>query len=351
MNKPLQLIEDRGVIQKMDGTVIDCVTSWDGQYSAFTTAEGDLWIIPVQQRHDFDRWQQIHPHDGGILFLAGGMNPSGFITSGDDKGLMQHIYGHASQPLLKASRWVDKGVTWLDDSGKNGQVALIVGKEIHLYKDGFSESPVIFEHSSSISDLVFSLDGNRLASAYYNGATLWSTIQTGNSRLKDFIWKGSHIGVALHPQEQALVTAMQDHDLHGWRIADGHNMRMSGYPQKVKSLSFSADGKWLATSGAESVVLWPFFDGGPIGKPPVELPGIPGSYCTRVAFHPVYDMVAAGFLDGSVLLISVSDEKVIPVCLGSQQPVGEISALCFNRQGSLLCFGTETGTVSLIDLS
>jgi len=42
-------------------------------------------------------------------------------------------------------------------------------------------------------------------------------------------------------------------------------MRMSGYPAKTEALSFTAKGKWLATSGADAMVLWPFFGGGPMG--------------------------------------------------------------------------------------
>jgi hypothetical protein len=35
-------------------------------------------------------------------------------------------------------------------------------------------------------------------------------------------------------------------------------MRMSGYPSKTRSFSWSGDGKWLATSGAEAAIIWPF---------------------------------------------------------------------------------------------
>lgn len=351
MDKPLQLIESRGSIKKVEDTIMACVTSWDGQYSAFATVEGDLWLVPTQQITNPDQWQKIQPHDGGILSLAQDMSPSGFLTSGDDNRLMRIIPGQEPQEILKAKRWIDKIVTWIDRDSTNGQVAFITSKEIHLYKKDFNKVFAVLEHPSSISDLQFSQDGSKLVSSYYNGASLWSTERSDQPKIKDFVWKGSHIGIALHPKEEAVVTSMQDHDLHGWRIEDGHNMRMSGYPAKVKSLSFSSDGKWLATSGAESVVLWPFFEGGPMGKPPVELPGIPGSCCVIVECHPTYNMVAAGFLDGSVLLISIEDEKVIPVCLGSQKSMGEITALHFNRQGSLLCFGTEDGTMVVIDLA
>ena len=51
---------------------------------------------------------------------------------------------------------------------------------------------------------------------------------------------------------------MQENALHGWKLADGKHMRMTGYPAKVKSLSWSAKGKWLASSGAPAAIVWPF---------------------------------------------------------------------------------------------
>ena len=65
-------------------------------------------------------------------------------------------------------------------------------------------------------------------------------------------WKGSHLDVTFSPDGRFLVTAMQEPTLHGWRLADGKHMRMSGYAAKVQSMSWSADGKWLATSGADA---------------------------------------------------------------------------------------------------
>ena len=45
---------------------------------------------------------------------------------------------------------------------------------------------------------------------------------------------------------------MQENALHGWRLSDGQHMRMSGYPSKTHILSFTRNGKWLATSGADA---------------------------------------------------------------------------------------------------
>lgn len=203
------------------------------------------------------------------------------------------------------------------------------------------------EHPSSVTGIVFDAKGKRIAASHYNGASVWYT-QPKSESVRPLEWKGSHTGIAIHPAGEALITSMQDNDLHGWRLSDGHNIRMSGYPTKVKSMSFSRTGKWLATSGADVVVLWPFFGGGPMGKPPTELPGMGGALCTRVAYNPEQDILAAGFADGSVIMIEPESQRVLPVCLNG---TSAISALAYSPDGCLLGFGTEDGLIGLVDLS
>jgi WD40 repeat protein len=141
---------------------------------------------------------------------------------------------------------------------------------------------------------------------------------------------------------------MQENALHGWRLADGQHMRMSGYPAKTESMSFSRNGKWLATSGAESIVMWPFFGGGPMGKAPTELAGGDDVQCTRVAFHPQSEMVAAGFSDGLVVVADVPSQRILPMAAPGRGPV---SALAWSPDGTRLAFGTEQGFAALVDLS
>ena len=160
-------------------------------------------------------------------------------------------------------------------------------------------------------------------------------------------WKGSHTGIAIHPDGEAVVTAMQENALHGWRLSDNQHMRMSGYPAKTETLSFTAKGKWLASSGADAMVLWPFFGGGPMGKAPIELAGGDGVNCMRVAANPHQEMVAGGFSDGLVVLADINSSRILAVA----PPVrGPVSALAWSPDGSQLAFGTEQGFAAIVDL-
>src|SRR5207248_10220049 len=168
------------------------------------------------------------------------------------------------------SKWVEHVASHPGDKGR-GLRACAVGKIVHLF-DGTGKPLKALEHPSSVAGLAFDARGKRIGTAHYNGASLWF-VASKSDNPRRLEWNGSHIGIAIHPDGDAVVTAMQENALHGWRLSDGQHMRMSGYPGKTRALSFSRNGKWLATSGADAMVLWPFFGGGPMGKAPNELAG------------------------------------------------------------------------------
>ncbi len=227
-------------------------------------------------------------------------------------------------------------------------MACAVGKAVHVF--GAAGKLKELPHPSTVTGIAFDAKGKRVAASHYNGCTLWFVGAKVDSP-RTLEWKGSHVGVVLHPATEAVVTAMQENALHGWRLADGQHMRMSGYPAKTESMSFSRTGKWLATSGAESIVMWPFFGGGPMGKAPTELAGGDNVTCTRVAFHPQQDLVAAGFSDGLVVVADVASERILPIASPGAAPGrGPVSALAWSPDGARLAFGTETGFAALVDL-
>lgn len=130
-------------------------------------------------------------------------------------------------------------------------------------------------------------------------------------------------------------------------MADAKHMRMSGYSTRVRSLSWSANGDFLATSGSEQLILWPF-DGkdGPMGRQPKILARAE-SRVTAVACHPRQPVVAAGYADGAVKLVRIDDDAVILARQSDEQPV---SALAWDGTGQTLAFGTESGGAGILAL-
>ena len=126
------------------------------------------------------------------------------------------------------------------------------------------------------------------------------------------------------------------------------HMRMSGYPAKVKSWSWSAKGKWLATSGAPAAIVWPFQGkDGPMGKAPLELGTRGDQMVTSVDCHPQEDIVAIGYSDGMVLAARFDDGKEVLLRRGGKGP---ISSMAWDKDGYRVAFGSETGDCGVIDI-
>ncbi len=281
-------------------------------------------------------------HDGVVLSLAA--HPQGgFITGGDDGRLVLTKPDASVLQLHKfGSKWVEQVAAF---TGKGAPLAVAVGKNLY-FLSLVGEVLKTLAHASTVTGIAFDAKGKRVAASHYNGASMWFTA-SGSAVFPKLEWKGSHTGVALHPAGEALVTTMQENALHGWALPEGTHMRMSGYPAKPESLSFTKSGRWLATAGAESIVLWPFFGGGPMGKPPTEL-GMGDGVVKRVACHPKHEIVAAGFDTGLVLVADIGRERVLPICGPGR---GNVTALAWNTDGGQLAFGTDQGFAAIVDFT
>jgi WD40 repeat protein len=328
------LLGQRGRAEDLGAWVVGAVFDAAGRL-AFALADGTLHRAAMQ-----GAWQATTAHDGAVLSAAGDIK-DGWITGGDDGLLIRTAPdGTVTQLADYKGRWVDHVA-----AHEAGVRAAAVGKALHILGPG---GPLkTLAHPSSVGGIAFDAKGKRVAASHYNGASLWF-VAAREDKPRVLEWKGSHHAIAFSPDGTHVVTAMQEPSLHGWRLADGQHMRMSGYPGKTRSLSFTAKGRWLATSGAESVVLWPFFGGGPMGKAPTELAGGDDVLCSAVACHPQHEVVAAGFGDGLVLIAEIATGKVVPVA----PPCGAaVSALAWSANGAILAFGTENGRAGLIDLA
>jgi WD40 repeat protein len=333
------LLESRGTHRRLDAFVVAVCFDRAGATAAFALGDGTLRLVTINQR---ESWDICEAHDGAVLSLAADSGPAGFISGGDD-GRFRRISGGIAD---FRGKWVEHVAGHPGEKGKGGLLACAVGKAIHLFSAS-GEKLKELPHPSTVTGLTFDARGKRVAASHYNGASLWF-VNAKDDNPRRLEWKGSHTAIAVHPDGDAVVTAMQENALHGWRLSDNQHMRMSGYPAKTESLSFTRNGKWLATSGADSMVLWPFFGGGPMGKAPIELAGGDGITCTRVAAHPQQEMVAGGFADGLVVLADVNSSRILPIAPPGQ---GRVSALAWSPDGSQLAFGTEQGFAAIIDLS
>ena len=329
----------RGAARDLAAFVVGACFSQNGAVCAFGLGDGSVHLAGATD------WVRVAAHDGAVMAIAADALPGSVLSAGDD-GVLQRIGadGAVTELFSTGGKWIEQVCAFPDQ--RAGMVACAAGKQAHLFSANGAKLKTL-THPSTVTGLAFDAKGKRLAASHYNGASLWFTASKSDTpRLLE--WKGSHLGVAIHPSGEAVVTSMQENALHGWRLADGQHMRMTGYPAKSEALSFTRNGKYLASSGADAVVLWPFFGGGPMGKAPLELAQNEGILCTRVACHPKDDLVAAGYADGSVLLAQISTQRIVVIKTRGEAP---ISAMAWSPDGARLAFGTEVGLAAVVDLS
>jgi WD40 repeat protein len=304
-----------------------------GRTAAFVLGEEAILLVPEAGEPN-----RVAVHQGGILSSA---SDGTWVLTGGDDGRVQ-VTGQGGDTRLVASdpksRWIDHVAV-----GRDGALAWSCGKAAYAMTG--KGDPRTIEVQSTVGGLAFAPKGVRLAISHYNGVSLWfPNAQAAPEKLE---WKGSHHGVGFDPEGRFIVTAMQEPALHGWRVVDGKHMRMTGYSARVRSFGFTASGKWLATSGSEQLVLWPFQSkDGPMGKQPQMFAAF-AVRVTAIACHPRQEVVAVGYADGTVILVRVDDGAEV---LAKKPGGGAVSAMNWDNTGMLLAWGTEGGDAGIIGL-
>ena len=278
----------------------------------------------------FESGETVQAHDGAILCAALHPTETGVVTGGDDGRLVWSRAGEGALELASVKgRWIDAVAT-------NPISGLIDPAFVRL-----------FPHDKSVAAIDFDAKGRRIATATYGGAMLWYA-RIAEQKPQFLRWAGSHIGVAFSPDGRFLMSAMQENQLHGWRMADSKDMRMGGYPSKVKSMVFMARGMLLATAGAPGVVVWPFGGAnGPMGKEASEIGFDESALVARVAGTADGTVLAAGLDDGRVWACDLTSRRLETVKAEKGAP---ISALALSADGARLAWGDEEGGAGVVDL-
>jgi WD40 repeat protein len=347
---PPPLLDVLGACWALDVPVVG--VAWDGALAGFGLGDGSV----AMGRAEWDGAPQLSPSEGGTkLTPATGAPPpmarrrvhqgaclsvtalpgGGFLTGGDDGALVRTAEdGETAELARYPGQWVDPVV-----AGNAGWNAAAVGRRVHLSGRGADS----LDLPASVTALAFDAAGTRLAIAHYHGVTLWAP----DAPLRVLQTPGCPLSLAWSPDGAYVICGLQENALHGWRLSDGGDIEMAGYPGQPRSLAFSGDGRFLASSGGPRVVCWRFDPPG-AGSQPVEC-GLPSSRLPvcQVACHPTYPLIAAGYHNGAVLLCQPGSDDVLFV-KGSAG--GSVTALAWSADGMRLAMGTQGGQVAVVAL-
>ena len=295
--------------------------------------------------HRLDGGDKVTEAHQGLLTCVKDYANQTLVTGGEDGRVLRIAHDGSISTLAEVPRkWIA-----VVAAGPQGAVAYAHGKSafVRLADATVKE----FTEQRTIEGIDFAPKGLRIALARYNGVSLhW--VGTAGTPV-DLEWKGAHTGVTFSPDGRFVVTTMQESALHGWKLDgkpnESRHMRMTGYPAKVKSLSWSPKGKWLASSGAPAAIVWPFAGkDGPMGKAPLELGTRANILVTNVVFHPADEVLAIGFIDGMILAVRIADGKE---ALLRRPGKGAITSMAWSASGKLLAFGSEAGDCGVVDIS
>lgn len=307
-----------------------------GATALFGLGDGAVLNAP---REDAPHRFQIH--DGAILCSALHPDRQRLLTGGDDGALKITSLEGARATLIEGGKWIDHVAA----SATSGVIVAGAGKQAIVLRDGREAHR--FTYPSTVGGLALDAKGRRLAASHYGGVTLRLAL-AADDKGTALNWAGSHLTVTVSPEADYVVSAMQESVLHGWRLPDKLDLQMTGYPAKTRSFSWNRNGRWLATSGAQGAVVWPFVGKmGPQGKAPLIL-GEREAMVSSVAFHPAEDILALGYSDGAVTAIRLSDQSPAELDEPGEAPV---TALAWSVDGALLAAGDEAGRGALIAMN
>ena len=172
-------------------------------------------------------------------------------------------------------------------------------------------------HTSDVSDLAFSPDGERLATASEEGeAKVWSMAsmlalaeKPGNSPLtsQELLALTGHTNVisdlAFSPDGARLATASFDLTAKVWDVSNGELfLTLSGHTNGLRGVAFSPEGSILVTGGQDGIAkVWDATSGQEL----ITLSGQPGAV-NAVAISPDGSRAATAGRDGTAKVWDIS---------------------------------------------
>ncbi|MBC7975710.1 MAG: WD40 repeat domain-containing protein [Myxococcales bacterium] len=275
--------------------VYPCAMAWSSHGDVLAIG-GDRGEVKLIDAITTETRLAFQAHDGPVQSLAWHPRRHTLLTTGQDGAarLWHRPYETSTELIAPGDTWVDHAC-W---SASGDHAAVARGARAHVVvpsKTSIVTRPV----GSTIAGLAFTPSGKSLGVASYGGVQLFDPATGIPTRT--LAWKGSMLSIAFAPKGGVVACGCQDHSVHFWRIASGKDAEMSGFPAKPRRVSFSHDGRWLATGGDTSLSLWPFDGKGPEGRAPIQLDPHP-DVITELAFAPRIDMLLSGSRDGTVAL-------------------------------------------------
>jgi WD40 repeat protein len=310
-------------------------------------------IASISDDHTARLWEaatgtpmvECHGHTSRVLRTAFRADGARLVTASGDGTVRQwdpHTgreveppYDHHTGDVLAAVYSPDG--QWLASGGTD--------RTVRLWRaTGRQEVMLLHGHTGAVSQLAFSPDGHQLASAGLDGsARVWEA----DPQINLPVLRGhtSHVyPVAYSPDSQWIASGSWDGTVRLWDALTGKLGTVLRLGNVVRTLAFSPDGTWLATScdGDGRIQIWEVAT----GRLRKVIPG-PGRTLAEVAVSPDGTRIAALAEEGRLTISEVATGREL---YRSVQKKNGMTALAYSPDGRWWADVGEDGkTLSLWD--
>lgn len=236
----------------------------------------------------------------------------------------------------------EAGAPWVECvafSPTDDLLATGAGRKLRLWNSRGELRLEYPDHPSTIVDIQWQSNAPYFATAAYGQLAIFST--TSEKPPKRFKWKGSILTIAWSPDGNYAATGNQDATVHFWYRKSGKDLEMSGYPSKIRELSWDATSRFLATGGSASPVIWDCSGKGPAGTKPIQLDAHQ-DLLTALAYQHAGPLLASGARDGMVYLWQ---PRRAEKPLGSFAAGCAVTNVCWSPDDTRLVASTADGHV------
>ena len=206
-----------------------------------------------------------------------------------------------------------------------------------LYAEGFREDNRLIRHRDRVLGIVFSPDGETIASASFDKTVkLWNR----EGKLLQTL-KGHQEGVysvAFSPDGETIASTSADRTIKLWNREGKLLQTLEGHQKQVGSVAFSPDGETIASASYDNTIkLWNR-EGELLQTLEGHQDGVPG-----VDFSPNGETIATASLDNTVKLWN-RNGALLQTLTGHQDGVYDIT---FSRDGQTIATASLDNTVKL----